>query len=257
MPATVLSPDVLQLRRGGKHDRVAERAGQSRLGPVPQHVAAHVHADDQIRAELGRGGSEAVGDRSRPGEDVDQDRLLAEETRHLGLGEERARRRSACRGRREPRAARAGGHSSISSSDRGPGWGSIGSRSQVTPPTITCGPKRSQNRATASAPTTSPPPPMPSTIARRLARNAASSLALMVAGVLGRGKARPAALSGGLFSRRARRRRPCRLRVRSCRSRWLPARTPRPRSRACPRTAAPGRSRPRRGSRRSPSGPSP
>src|SRR4051794_4927917 len=51
--------------------------------------------------------------------------------------------------------------SSTSSRRRGPGWGSIGRRSQVTPPTCACSPAARARSAVASAPTTSPPPPMP------------------------------------------------------------------------------------------------
>src|SRR4051794_21107682 len=50
---------------------------------------------------------------------------------------------------------------STSSSRRGPGWGSIGRRSQVTPPTWALRPTARAGSAVASAPTTSPPPPMP------------------------------------------------------------------------------------------------
>src|SRR5829696_7923469 len=57
----------------------------------------------------------------------------------------------------------------ISLVGRGPGRGSIGSRSHATPPSSNGVPRSSQRRATASEPTTSPPPPMPSTSARRAA----------------------------------------------------------------------------------------
>src|SRR3954452_15844044 len=50
---------------------------------------------------------------------------------------------------------------------RGPGLGSIANRSHATPPRTTRGPSDAQSRATASAPTTSPPPPIPRTSARR------------------------------------------------------------------------------------------
>jgi hypothetical protein len=56
---------------------------------------------------------------------------------------------------------------SISASARGPGCGSIGRRSQVTPPTTGSAPWTRQASAVASAPTTSPPPPIPSTSGRR------------------------------------------------------------------------------------------
>jgi hypothetical protein len=54
---------------------------------------------------------------------------------------------------------------SIWATGRGPGWGSIGIRSQATPPSANGVPSASQKRATASAPTTSPPPPAPMTSA--------------------------------------------------------------------------------------------
>src|SRR5918997_1736153 len=44
---------------------------------------------------------------------------------------------------------------------RGPACRSIGLRSQVSPPTTVGVPSRRASCATASAPTTSPPPPMP------------------------------------------------------------------------------------------------
>src|SRR4051812_14958212 len=59
--------------------------------------------------------------------------------------------------------------SSTWSMGRGPGLGSIAKRSHATPPRATSGPRDSQNRPTASAPTTSPPPPIPRTSTRRAA----------------------------------------------------------------------------------------
>ncbi len=65
---------------------------------------------------------------------------------------------------------------SISAAARGPGRGSIGRRSQVTPPTTGAAPcSRRQDSATASAPTTSPPPPTPITRGRRAAASSASA----------------------------------------------------------------------------------
>ncbi len=59
---------------------------------------------------------------------------------------------------------------------RGPGAGSIGRRSQVTPPTTGRAPVWSrQDSATPSAPTTSPPPPMPITSGRRAEASSASA----------------------------------------------------------------------------------
>src|SRR5829696_5094059 len=58
---------------------------------------------------------------------------------------------------------------SISASRRGPGIGSIGRRSQVTPPTRALSPAARAAPATPRAPTTSPPPPMPMQSTRRAA----------------------------------------------------------------------------------------
>src|SRR5581483_4606185 len=55
----------------------------------------------------------------------------------------------------------------ISATGRGPGRGSTAIRSQATPPSTKGVPSASHVRATASAPTTSPPPPIPSTSAFR------------------------------------------------------------------------------------------
>ncbi len=64
---------------------------------------------------------------------------------------------------------------SISASSRGPGLGSIGRRSQVTPPRTGAAPWARQASAVASAPTTSPPPPIPSTSGRREPERSASA----------------------------------------------------------------------------------
>ena len=55
----------------------------------------------------------------------------------------------------------------ISAAERGPGRGSTTERSHETPPSLNGVPIASQIRATASAPTTSPPPPIPRTSALR------------------------------------------------------------------------------------------
>src|SRR5919197_3095453 len=88
----------------------------------------------------------------------------------------------------------------ISAVERGPGSGSIGRRSQVTPPSTAGTPRRSQSRALASAPTTSPPPPMPITSARRAARTRISSRRMAASG----GEAEPVSsrLSDSLGERR-------------------------------------------------------
>src|SRR5262245_48940904 len=58
---------------------------------------------------------------------------------------------------------------------RGPGTGSKTERSQERPPRTNAKPQNSKNRAAANAPTTSPPPPTPMTIARDEARMRSSS----------------------------------------------------------------------------------
>src|SRR6185437_14567632 len=73
----------------------------------------------------------------------------------------------------------------ISLTERGPGTGSNGRRSQLRPPTTGSAPSYTRAGSdVASAPTTSPPPPMPITSGRRHPRNSssASRILLVVAG---------------------------------------------------------------------------
>ena len=76
------------MRRGREEERVAERAGEAGLVTVGEHVPAHVHEHDQVGAELGGGGPEAVRDRGGPERGVHEHRLLAEQLCHPRLGEQ-------------------------------------------------------------------------------------------------------------------------------------------------------------------------
>ena len=183
-----------QAAAGGHHHRVAQRARQSGLLAVRQRVTAHVEQHDQVAAQSSaarpipaatwpRRGWGPPAWSARPG------------TRPC------APRRSAPRwpprgSRRWPRARRGRAPARPRSRRRAaaPGAGSIGRRSQVTPPTTGRAPWWSrQDSATPSAPTTSPPPPIPSTSGRRVAARSAS------ASVTGRrrGQRRDRVLVGG------------------------------------------------------------
>src|SRR4051794_31452442 len=71
-----------------------------------------------------------------------------------------------------------GGPPRISSSERGPGRGSIGERSQATPPRVQSVPRSSSSELIPRAPTTSPPPPMPISRARSASLSAWSAATL-------------------------------------------------------------------------------
>ena len=69
----------------------------------------------------------------------------------------------------------------ISATERGPGTGSNGRRSQLMPPITGSAPSyRRADSAAASAPTTSPPPPMPITSGRRQPRSSSSASRILL-----------------------------------------------------------------------------
>ena len=66
-------PAALEQRAAGQHHRIAERARKAGLGSVAEHVAAHVHEQEQVDSKHGAPPARGLRDARRADAGVDQD----------------------------------------------------------------------------------------------------------------------------------------------------------------------------------------